>query len=290
MHMAAETAVIIWDDEAKLQHFIRKATFEGKAKNFGFIFPSPTQPSRIEVSNEELFGYLESFEPVPRSFGCSGADAVASEAKAGGVEVLEQKRVGDYEATVLRSVSGREIADWLRANGHNMRPAMVPWFDHYVKKGWVFTALKYVARATETPTKAVAISFKTDRPFYPYKMPSDTFGQDHHRKLDLFFIGRTPVDGRHADGSAWPTNAKWHSPKLSDYGSGRIAALATDKGATAIKLKPGFVVTRFENSEDATNYGQDLEFFPAGNASTDITVAVAGTGLIAFLLLRARKR
>src|SRR5437016_5091513 len=58
VHVAEESAVIVWDAPAKVQHFIRRATFDTKAKDFGFLVPTPTQPALADV-DDAVFSFLE---------------------------------------------------------------------------------------------------------------------------------------------------------------------------------------------------------------------------------------
>ena len=53
-----ESAVIQWDPATKTEHFIRRATFKGTARDFAFLVPTPTTPALAEVSND-LFDTLE---------------------------------------------------------------------------------------------------------------------------------------------------------------------------------------------------------------------------------------
>ncbi|HMS56081.1 MAG TPA: DUF2330 domain-containing protein [Fimbriimonadaceae bacterium] len=255
--LAKETAVIFWDQDKKVEHFIRKAEFEGEAEDFGFIFPSPTQPFRIEVADERIFGMLESMKPRSSTMGCSAEEAAKS-AHAGSVEVLEQKRVGDYDVTVLKATDGAAMGEWLSKNGHKMRPAMVPWFDHYAKRDWVFTAFKYAGKG-QLKTKAVAISFNAETPHYPYRMPADTFEGGHHRPLDLFVVSQTEMDGCHNDGSSWPGEKQW-TADASRIRLGLEQSLNKSVKSDPITLPDRLIVTRFKNSPKATNYDMDLTF------------------------------
>src|SRR5713101_4310128 len=54
---ADQTVIIIWDAAAKMQHFIRKASFKSEADDFGFLVPSPSQPE-LEESGNEAFPFL----------------------------------------------------------------------------------------------------------------------------------------------------------------------------------------------------------------------------------------
>src|SRR5689334_6263275 len=47
-----ETAIIVWEAEQQLEHFIRSATFETDAKDFGFLVPTPSQPTLHEVDQQ----------------------------------------------------------------------------------------------------------------------------------------------------------------------------------------------------------------------------------------------
>ena len=76
--IANEEAVIIWDQATQTQHFIRRADFESTADDFGFLVPTPTQPTLTEASND-IFPLLAKitapeiiYETTPHSGGCSG--------------------------------------------------------------------------------------------------------------------------------------------------------------------------------------------------------------------------
>src|SRR5438093_12856447 len=73
---ADQTVVILWDAANRTQHFIRKASFQSQADDFGFIVPSPSEPE-MEESGSEAFPYLLKLtepavirRPRPISLGC----------------------------------------------------------------------------------------------------------------------------------------------------------------------------------------------------------------------------
>ena len=47
-----ESAVIVWDAPSQTEHFIRRATFRGKGRDFGFLVPVPSVPALAEVPDE----------------------------------------------------------------------------------------------------------------------------------------------------------------------------------------------------------------------------------------------
>jgi hypothetical protein len=245
MTLSKETAIIIWDQEKKIEHFVRRSEFEGEARDFGFIFPSPTRPFRIEVANADAFTTLEHVH-VSNGIGCN-----KSEAEAGAVEVLEQRKVGDFEVTVLRADQGSALGQWLKKHGHYMRPAMVPWLDFYARRKWVFTAFRYAAKPSQTPTKAVCISFKADQPHYPYKMPSDTWEAKHYRPLDLYVVSQSAMDGEYVAGGAWQADRRW-AEDLKDSDRQGLLDKLTEAGP-GVDLPKNLVVTRFSNTPEATD-------------------------------------
>lgn len=258
VNLASETAIIVWDQDGKVEHFIRASLFKGKADDFGFIFPSPTEPFAIEIADSKAFHLLEQLEPREPT-GTAGA-ATWSADGAMDVAVLSQKVVGDFQATVLKASDGTAMGDWLKKNGHKMRPAMEPWLDHYAKKGWYFTAFKYLGRVADKPTEAVRVSFRTDRAHYPYKMPSDTWPAGHHRNLDLYVVTQGPVRGAYTDAKPWETLEAWRA-KINPAKKNELADLLGVDGKI-LDLPENLTVTRFKNVPEASNYDQDLTFEP----------------------------
>jgi hypothetical protein len=111
-----ESAVIVWDARTQTEHFIRRASFETRAADFGFLVPTPTPPALAE-SDDALFQQLEQevapevvyqerfagldFTPLSLAT-LSRGSAVGSMPLAGGVRVLETTRVGGLDAAVLQ--------------------------------------------------------------------------------------------------------------------------------------------------------------------------------------------
>src|SRR6266478_1701884 len=61
---ADQTVVILWDAATKTEHFIRQASFQSEADDFGFLVPTPTQPELAESGNEAFPYLLEMTEPT----------------------------------------------------------------------------------------------------------------------------------------------------------------------------------------------------------------------------------
>ena len=52
--VAEESAVIVWDEATKTEHFVRRATFRSAAKDFGFLVPTPSKPELAEASDDSF--------------------------------------------------------------------------------------------------------------------------------------------------------------------------------------------------------------------------------------------
>jgi len=123
--VAAESAIIVWDEATKTEHFIRRATFESSAKDFGFLVPTPTKPELAEAG-DDAFRELEDLirpqvvtrtefrgidlMPLLLGFFFLRAVKTAEPSVEASVRVLEQKRVAGYDATVLEADDAAALA------------------------------------------------------------------------------------------------------------------------------------------------------------------------------------
>lgn len=173
VRVLSERAVIVWDAERKVEHFVLEPTFEGDARSFGFLVPTPTVPSVAKI-DDELLDRVSALMPIASAAGSSGGGAAPGEAK-GGVQVLQRVTIDGFEMVTLRSAGADELGAWLGKNGYVDRPELRRWTRRYLAKAWLVNALKYAGgaegdpRAIETP--ALRLSFAIDRPFYPYTEP-----------------------------------------------------------------------------------------------------------------------
>jgi hypothetical protein len=183
--IADEEAVIVWDADKHVEHFIRKAAFHSNAPSFGFLVPTPTKPTLGEVG-DSVFDQLAWRVAPPvrtesRGFqpGClllSGAtDSKSAAGPAPTVSVIQTARVAGFDATTVSATDPAALAAWLGSHGFESTPELTDWLDRYVVDHWTITA--FVVAADGNPsealsTRSVLMSFPTDRPFYPYREPA----------------------------------------------------------------------------------------------------------------------
>lgn len=246
---ADQTVIILWDAARQTQHFIRQATFQGDADNFGFLVPSPSQPELAE-SGSEAFSFLSKvtepeierptrFEPIfTCCAGCiGGTSSVERKSKAEGkaeVRVLDRKNVAGMDAAVLEADSATALVTWLRDNGYAFSDAVKAWAAPYVKAGWKITALKVIKdQAQKTSQSAAAntlrLRFKTDRPLFPYREPDSKSAADalnvHRRLLRIYFLAEARYEGELTKEDAWTGKAVWSNPLQADQGETLVKLL-----------------------------------------------------------------
>jgi hypothetical protein len=232
---ADQTVILIWDAVTKTQHFIRKASFKSEADDFGFLVPTPSEPSLAESGNEAFPYLLKLTEPevkqVPRptgGMGCGcGKMSSKIEAEPGhappAVKVLAEKEVAGFRAVVLAARSAEALVGWLKENGYAFSPEVQAWAKPYVDAGWKITALK-VAKdkdgkaKTTLATGALRLSFKTEQPLFPYREPDSKSAADalkaRSRLLRIYFIAEARYKGELAKDAAWTGKVAW-SDKLT---------------------------------------------------------------------------
>ncbi len=132
IRIAEESAIIVWDEKTRTQHFIRRATFDTDAPDFGFLVPTPTEPALSEARDaafEDLEYFIRPKEIVRTEF--TGVDftpllfgyfllAPLSSDRArmpSAVRVLSTQRVAGYDAVVLGADNAAELNRWLSKHG-----------------------------------------------------------------------------------------------------------------------------------------------------------------------------
>ena len=229
---ADQTVVLIWDPVTKTEHFIRKATFKSDADDFGFLIPSPSQPTLAEAG-DAAFPFLQTLTepkiltaPRPsRGMGCGcGITAESFSAGKSAVTVLQQKEVAGFDAVVLEADSADGLAAWLQEHGFSFSPEVADWAKPYIELGWKITALKVAKdNSSDEPKRSVAaaalrLTFQTERPLFPYREPDSTASAQalgaKARLLRIYFLSDARYRGELTKDVAWTGKVAWAN-KLS---------------------------------------------------------------------------
>lgn len=285
---ADQTVVIIWDAATKMQHFIRKASFKSDADDFGFIVPSPNAPE-LEESGNDAFPYLFKLtepeiikrpRPTDGGGGCGcGVKDMASRSpppgavKSDAVKVLVEKQVAGFHAKVLEATSAAALVGWLKEHGYAYSPEVEAWAKPYVDQGWKFTALQ-VAKdkdgkaEAKVSTAALRISFKTDRPLFPYREPDSTSAAKSlgasSRLLRIYFLGEGRYKGELTKETPWTGKVAW-TDKVSDENRTKVLEMLKLPATTG---PAQWWLTEFEDNWPYQVAPADVYFSPDADQST----------------------
>lgn len=231
--IAEESAIIIWDEAAKTQHFIRRASFRTSAKDFGFLVPTPTVPELAEA-DDQAFDLLERITAprvvMQRIPATAKSELPMKAPAAAAVTVLATAKVAGYDAVVLEATDANALNTWLKEHDYASTPELVEWFKPYLERKWKISAFKIdrdAQRGNSAESGTVRMSFRTDAPFFPYREPAAKGkGQNlDPRMLRVYLLSTSRVEGVLGDSGAWPGRAVW-SDGIGEPDRSRLFELA----------------------------------------------------------------
>jgi hypothetical protein len=139
--------------------------------------------------------------------------------------VIEERTVAGFDTVVLAADSGNALAAWLKEHRYAYTPEVAAWAQPYLDQKWYMVAMKISKRdagrgSAGISASALRISFKTDRPLFPYREPDSRKDASElgvkDRVLRIYFIAEARYEGRFPDGQAWTGDLKWSRPLSSD--------------------------------------------------------------------------
>jgi hypothetical protein len=189
----AQKAFLTWDPEEKIETFTVQPKFEGNAKDFGMVIPTPGKPKLDEMPRDffkelAVFTILKKREypeskllPRPQSDsngGLGGINIRASNAeRKPDVKVLESGVVGNLDYKIIEAGRADDLYEWLKDNKYNFSGDESA-LDFYIKKKWLFTVMKIDTKQMKTdkdgrflgevtPTR---FQFSSEKLVYPLKI------------------------------------------------------------------------------------------------------------------------
>lgn len=273
--------VIVWDEDAGVEHFVRKARFRSQADDMGFIAPTPSVPDIVEV-DEQVFVTMEKLKPKPQTFMATKSSSLEA-ASAGHVEVIQEQDVAGYRATTVKATDSAALAEWMAENGYTTTPSIERWTDFYIRKKWYLTAFKVNLDSGYGETGTVRMSFKTDRPFNPYVVPEDNFGAS--AGLKVYFVSSKRGVGTVGESGTW-VNASW-SASVNE-GSHQLMKSQLNIDSLPSQL----VVTAFDDPDFPRPAVDDVYFRLEGDSGPAVLVAMAtgAAGLVGLWMVSRAKR
>ncbi|MFK7987204.1 MAG: DUF2330 domain-containing protein [Sandaracinaceae bacterium] len=175
VRITGEEALIVWDPEQRTEHFIRRAGFAGATSDFGFLVPTPSQPTLHEADAQvftRLFRLYRRPRPVRRSR--TRSRLRSAEVDDPWVHVVERRTVAGLDTSVLAANDAGALNGWLGEHGYPSSAGLQRWLERYVAEGWFVTAFRYDPADTVGAgfgSEAIRMTFQTDRPLFPYSEP-----------------------------------------------------------------------------------------------------------------------
>jgi hypothetical protein len=156
----AQKVFITWDPKEQVESFTVQPKFEGNAKDFGMVIPTPSKPRLDEMPRDffkELAVYtilkrrefphsklLPVLEDAQGRLGAKLDESKPGERSHGrpsGVKVLEAGIVGSLDYKIIAADRADDLYSWLKDN-HYSYAGDEATLDFYVKKAWLFTVMK----------------------------------------------------------------------------------------------------------------------------------------------------
>ncbi|HCE44980.1 MAG TPA: hypothetical protein DET40_15680 [Lentisphaeria bacterium] len=181
-----QKAIIVHDEG--VEDLILQVKYEGKAEDFGWIVPVPSMPEIRPLTYSCFYvleqnpgvmifeSYLDKYKTVNLRERGTFAEGKSSDTK-----VLEEKTVGIYKTSILKSEDGQSLKAWLEENKYKMPDGAEKVFDHYIQKKWFFVAFRInsssidddkTARLSRGELDPIHLIFKTEKPVYPLYISS----------------------------------------------------------------------------------------------------------------------
>lgn len=269
--VSSESAVLQWDGTTET--LLLELETLSAAPEVGLILPTPA-PAEVSLADPAVFRELDAIT-APRAvvadhrwwpelgFG-SPADGAGA---AGGVDVLDQVRLGPLDVTTLAATDGAALDAWLAERGFQLTPSVRGAIAPYVAEGWTFVAARLApdaAASFDGTLQPLRVTFPSDSLVYPMRMSAAA--QDTQRtRTYVLADGRTDRADATADLAA---------PQVRFAGRVDPASVASDE--LAALLAAGDYVTAHEQAftEPSEQIVSDFVFTPA---ASDVAYAATYT-------------
>jgi len=265
----SQIAFVTWDPENKIETVTVQPRFEGNARDFGMVIPTPSQPKLHEMPRG-FFKALEVFTTpkkrvypesklLPRPFppmAFGGGPRGAPGAQAGGeknadvprettVVVLEVGQVGNLDYKIIAAGRPDDLTNWLKDNKYNFEGDEAT-LDFYVKKKYFFTVMKIDTLQMKknkdgsytgdvTPTR---FTFASDELVYPLKITQPSVKD----KTEALFYVQAPfkvdLQGKRSYQYQWATQLQDIQNKM---GPGELLKQNQEWLQTIAKNSPDFL-------------------------------------------------
>jgi hypothetical protein len=187
VNQPAQKAFLTWDPQEQVETFTVQPKFEGNAKDFGMVIPTPARPRLYEMPRDffkEIAVFtilrpmpLDKYKRIlalPRAGAGGLGGAMRREST---VRVLESGIVGTLDYKIILADRANDLYDWLKENHYSYAGDQAS-LDFYIRKKSFFTVMKIDPMQTTrrpdgsysgdiTPTR---FTFASERLIYPLRI------------------------------------------------------------------------------------------------------------------------
>ena len=192
--VSAERAALKWDGTT--EELVISMDVLGSSADAAWIMPVPAQ---AEVSLEDIALFEELAERTqPREEKVTSwwpnlgflerlglTSDTGTDAGGLGVEVLEQRALGEYTVAQLAASDPAALTTWLGQNGYQPNDALTTNGAPYAEAGWVFVAVKLTAPDPNAPLtgtlQPIKLRFPSTEPVYPMRLSQAASGSQEIR-------------------------------------------------------------------------------------------------------------
>ncbi|MCW5806985.1 MAG: DUF2330 domain-containing protein [Deltaproteobacteria bacterium] len=107
-----------------------------------------------------------------------------------GIDILDQKVVGDYETVTFRATEAALASQWLNDNGFIVNATTTIYMESYVQQNMVFVAAKLVAGAGISAIKPLRLKYRAPYPMVPLVLTA--VAAEPHLTVSAFVFGNLP--------------------------------------------------------------------------------------------------
>lgn len=107
------------------------------------------------------------------------------------VRIIEIKKVGYYDVTVLQADDPKALANWLQKNNYEFPSEATPILQGYVEKKWYFVAVKIdlaLFQETEGLLEPIKLIFNSSEIIYPLKITSINQYSEKYDRRGIYII------------------------------------------------------------------------------------------------------
>jgi hypothetical protein len=263
-----------------VEHYVTQFEFAGAEGEFGSIVPLPGVPDRVVKGGEWTLERLAiEVQPVAEF---ALADGAAAAPASRGVEILEEKRIGALDITILRG-GGRAVGDWARENGFDLTPDAPEVLEFYARRSPVFMAAKF--DATEAARRglergegtSIHLAIPTDDPWVPLRILALGQTGDALVEADVFLLTeRQPelLPGPVGSGAGWERDGLVlvRDEPASTF---LLTDLAGDRGMGWLPTE-GMWLSYLQLSEEADELRYDLAIDASGGQPSVVDAGLLG--------------